>query len=511
MWARGYNAGSKEKPIIKQAYYLKYRLDGVQQLRKIGIFAPKVVPGNKTKDLLTPAEAMALAENIVSEAKADNDYFAKEQVLDTTAGKALRERLKDFFEAALFDEAQMQAGAKLKWMSDKARLTYFPENIGKSKQVRTGANVPRKDRKKDGSSQRPEPSYNNWRLSKENPEKFPVIDKPNYWNYVGCYNNFIAKSKIKIKLPGYQKAVLLREIPYNKIPIKNWVTLHKNITTHSVDRAEETLQMLRVFYNWLIEPKQGNDPKMRNAENPITEALSVPKVGLKQKKENKYGGKWHGSKPPENVETLSDKEINRLILAINSLCNPNPKTRDERRNNRNILSIFFRLLTGARPDVMQVLKWSDINSSRKEKILVSKGQKSFPLNIKFCKKLVFDRIEELKSREPNHPYIFASWKADGTPSGVADIRKNWAKVFKAAGLPEEFDYYNIKHTAANFMNKTTGDVEYIADSLGITKQVLIERYLRSGNKAEVQEKLEVAYEELISQATKEEKGLKVVH
>ena len=61
------------------------------------------------------------------------------------------------------------------------------------------------------------------------------------------------------------------------------------------------------------------------------------------------------------------------------------------------------------------------------------------------------------------------------------------------------------------MNKTTGDVEYIADSLGITKQVLIERYLRSGNKAEVQEKLEVAYEELISQATKEEKGLKVVH
>ena len=38
----------------------------------------------------------------------------------------------------------------------------------------------------------------------------PVIDKPNYWNYVGCYNNFIAKSKIKIKLPGYQKAVLLR-------------------------------------------------------------------------------------------------------------------------------------------------------------------------------------------------------------------------------------------------------------------------------------------------------------
>ena len=107
MWARGYNAGSKEKPIIKQAYYLKYRLDGVQQLRKIGIFAPKVVPGNKTKDLLTPAEAMALAENIVSEAKADNDYFAKEQVLDTTAGKALRERLKDFFEAALFDEAQI--------------------------------------------------------------------------------------------------------------------------------------------------------------------------------------------------------------------------------------------------------------------------------------------------------------------------------------------------------------------------------------------------------------------
>ena len=74
-------------------------------------------------------------------------------------------------------------------------------------------------------------------------------------------------------------------------------------------------------------------------------------------------------------------------------------------------------------------------------------------------------------------------------------------------MPEEFDYYNIKHTAANFMNKTTGDVEYIADSLGITKQVLIERYLRSGNKAEVQEKLEVAYEELISQATKEEERI----
>ena len=79
---------------------------------------------------------------------------------------------------------------------------------------------------------------------------------------------------------GGERKLLLKNMPYNKITGDPWKHLHQDITeAKSAYIANDTLQMLRVFYNWLIEPKQHNDPKMRDVENPISDALSTPTKG----------------------------------------------------------------------------------------------------------------------------------------------------------------------------------------------------------------------------------------
>ena len=502
MWARG----AKDQPA---SYYLKYRLYGVQKLIKIGTFTAKVEPKGKLKNILTPIEAQSKAEDIVSSAKADIDYFEQDDEKDNTQGEKLKDKLKEFFETILFTEEQRELGAKLVWMKDKNRLTYFPESTGK-RAVRKGKLLGTA-RKKDGTPTKAEPSYKNWQMSKENPDRYPAVDRDHYWAYVGVFNNWIAQDKRNYKIGGERK-LLLKNIPYNKVPKHAWVNLHKDITASKSNYiANDTLQMLRVFYNWLIEPKQHNDPRMRNAENPITDALSVPAVGpMMLKVEDPAGGKWHKQTPPEDIEALNDKQINKVILSINKLLIANPKKKADRMNNRNILLVLFRLITGARPDVAEVLKWSDIAKAKGSKLLLSKGRKKFKLNIQYCNKLVFKRIKELNSQEPGHKFVFSSWKMDGTEKGVSDIRDNWIKVFAEAGLKDGFRYYELKHTAANFIYKVTQDIDYTAECLGVTKDVLLKRYIRSSDKTELSDKVGLAFSEVVAQATKEEKGLKVV-
>tara|TARA_Y100001972_G_scaffold56314_1_gene69302 strand:+ start:549 stop:2132 length:1584 start_codon:yes stop_codon:yes gene_type:complete len=503
MWARGTKDG-------KQVYYLKYRLYGTQELKKIGTFTEKPVTKGKLKNILTPIEAQSKAEEIVSLAKQNINYFELKEDKDPSAGEPLRDKLKEFFEHILFTDEQRDRGVKLVWMKDKNRLTYFPEKTGKQA-VRKGKQLGTA-RKKDGTPTKAEPSYKDWKMSRDNPDKYPEVDRDHYWAYVGVFNNWIAQGKRKYKA-GSERKLLLKQIPYNKIPRQAWVDLHQDITAaRSNYIANDTLQMLRVFYNWLIEPKQGNDPRMRDAENPITDALSTPSKGpMILKVEDSRGGKWHKQEPPEDIESLDDKQMNQVILAINKLLIPNPTKKADRMNNRNILLVLFRLITGARPDVAEVLKWSDISKAKGSKLLLSKGRKKFRLNIQYCNKLVFKRIKELNSQEPGHKFVFASWKADNkTEKGVSDIRDNWVKVFNEAGLKDGFKYYQLKHTAANFIFKVTQDAEYGAECLGVTIDVFMKRYLRSSNKAVLADKVELAFTEVIAQATKEEKGLKIV-
>ena len=94
MWARG----AKDQPA---SYYLKYRLYGVQKLIKIGTFTAKVEPKGKLKNILTPIEAQSKAEDIVSSAKANIDYFEQDDEKDNTQGEKLKDKLKEFFETII--------------------------------------------------------------------------------------------------------------------------------------------------------------------------------------------------------------------------------------------------------------------------------------------------------------------------------------------------------------------------------------------------------------------------
>ena len=82
MWARGTKDG-------KQVYYLKYRLYGTQELKKIGTFTEKPVTKGKLKNILTPIEAQSKAEEIVSLAKQNINILLQVSHLETSSRNSL--------------------------------------------------------------------------------------------------------------------------------------------------------------------------------------------------------------------------------------------------------------------------------------------------------------------------------------------------------------------------------------------------------------------------------------
>ena len=107
-----------------------------------------------------------------------------------------------------------------------------------------------------------------------------------------------------------------------------------------------------------------------------------------------------------------------------------------------------------------------------------------PLNLSIVRGTVFDRIVQLDSREPDHPFIFASEDKLGNKIGTKKVSKTWKRVASKAGIPEGWDFYLLKHTAITIMMRlTSNNAKYVSDVTGVSVPTLLEYYYQDDPEA----------------------------
>ena len=483
---------------VIRAFYLHWRVDGKQKHQKIGTWVRSTDKVDEEAKMFTAAKAQSYAEDIRAAAnKGENLVVADAIKQSNPSDVKLKEKMREFFEEILFTPKQRAEGVKLSWFDSRNKLTYMPVRSEKEAKARSwqktkkiAANAALKDPEKPkGKPIIPEPRYRDYKLSRDNPKKYPRIDKDHYWSYVGNYNNYLATSNIMVKANNAKQGPKLMNCPYAAIPAKFWKELHREVKSRKSQHiANDVLQMMRVFYNWCIE--HNKDPNL--TENPISEALSIPSKGPRQKKLNTEGGTWFKIKAKDK-DILTNAQIDKLRNVIEDELVIEPKKAKDRLNNRSLLFILFRLYTGARPDVAEFLKWEHIEgkNKNKEKITVtSKGMDDTPLNLQMVRSTVFDRIIQLNSREPDHPYIFAGEDKLGNKVGTKKVTKTWKRVAAKAGIPEGWDFYLLKHTAITIMMRLTqNNVKYVSQTTGVSVQTLLEFYYQDDPEAKADKKV----------------------
>ncbi len=460
-----------------KSIYLYYKVKGVSQHKKIGEWAP-VGKSDPDKKIFTVDEARVEASNIKHRARTEgSDKVLMDKLTENYDPNAkLKDKLKIFFERALFTRAQLKAKVGLKWYNNRKNLTYLPvRGFEESKAL----HYKKKRLGKAKLPKEPEPRYRDKRFSNipENKDKYPHIEgKDHYWAYVGLYNNFIVPSKVMVKPLHAKQGPYLMNCPYHAIPKEFFKELHIEAAQKGSERlANDVLEMLRVFYNTLIED---GDPQITS--NPVSKGLSRPTKGLQQSKIDTEGEFWFDT-PPKEKDVLTNKQIDSLRDAIESEIIQDPQSFNQRAYNRTLLFIYFRLYTGVRPDVSKYLKWSMIEGKNQKKNNIPVQSKSmvFNLNIELVREVIFDRIIELKSREPDHPYIFAGYDSLGAQVGMYDIRKTWKKITKLANIPQDWKFYNLKHTAITVMMRLlSNNVTKVSKVTGVSVTTLLKYYVQ---------------------------------
>ena len=460
-----------DKGKINRTYYLRFRIKGGNPPRTTGILGYwNEAETKEDEDLYTIEGAREYARKVKKAGRFGQNLLATRMSTSSTSPKELKHKLKEFFEDILFNDAQRAQGVKLKLMSDKDRLTYLPERVsnigrkfGRSKLVGVA-----------------EPAYFDWKLQAKQPKKYPVVDRSIYWDYVSCYNNWIVSSEVKAKVPGHKKARLLKNINHNQIPQKAFKLLHKEILKKgSGYRANDVLEMLRVFYNWCI-----NNKDKYIQLNPVTEALSTKKFGPRNKKLE--GGTWAKTKRKKKT-ALTDDEIDAVLMSTGDLMYPNPTSFTQRHWNRSMYFIRFRFFTGARPDVGKYLTWEMLDKDVDEIEVVSKGG-NYDLKIRAAKKLVFNPMKATGNKEPDHRFVFSGYSKSGAQTGSFKSGKPWRRVCKEVGIKRKVDFYDIKHTAFTTISGIE-DYLYAAKVCGIDPKTAAEFYYLP-QEEKVQQKIE---------------------
>ena len=488
---RGVGAKSVLGP-IERKWYLRYKI----KLAKYEYKEREVVVGEWVEKDSQPedhkftiAGIMARSEEIRSAGSNGVDLLAAE--LPSGSPTELRHKLKEFFETILFEG---HPKAKLKWMADN-RLTYFPER----KVTKDGDNRKRRGVLVEGRPHnQAEPRYKDWEMSEDEPDKYPAISRDTYWDYVGEYNNWIHSSTVRSKpnaaVKG-SKGTLIKNINYNEITPKLFKSLHIEILGNDEKnprkyRANATLEMLRVFYNWLR-----NEEDKYITDNPVTKALSVPKTGPRPKNIDGKGtwAKITDKDIKKNKDEISEKKFNLLLKTIEDEIIESPTGKADRMRNRSLLFIQLRMMTGCRPDVGVDIKWENIKKKGHRieiESVVSKGR-TYNMNIKFAKGLIFDRIKEFNSDEPDHPFIFASEDKRGNQTGTKKVTKLWKRLREKCGIPRDWDFYNLKHTAISYLMKITdNDIAYVSEVTGVSKEIILKSYYTGSHTEENDQKVE---------------------
>ncbi len=292
----------------------------------------------------------------------------------------------------------------------------------------------------------------------------------------------------------------INEIRHNQTPLtfnelfKEYCLLYKNTL------SEKTYQTKVYYYNKHFKEKYGNniitDFKFKDAQLFVNELLEK---GLKPKTvknivndfkvlfnyaiKNEYVNK----NPFQYVEIpkfdnriyfdFTEEEIKRFIRT--ALNYPDQKFR----------GIFTFLLHGRRLNEVLSLTWENIDFENEIYFIppqINKARRFMTYQMTSLLKDVLQRQKILNQIQcPNSLYVFPS---SVTCRKIQDIRKQFKKLLKLAGIDKKMRIHDIRHLVASYSINYLGlSVEEVSYTLGHTSIEITQRYINP--RAEISKKV----------------------
>jgi len=225
-----------------------------------------------------------------------------------------------------------------------------------------------------------------------------------------------------------------------------------------------------------IERKDIYDYLAKNRQRPIGANRSLACMSSIMSKAELWGYRDRNSNPCFGVERFPENRRERFLSEQEFAALESAMQRAERNltESPHVLAMFRIMMhTGCRPGEARYLKWDYVDLTNRVIRLPKEATKEKRPKTLFITPYIEGVLKNIRRMEGN-PYVIVSERNDGKP--IADVKKPWDRIKKAAGITTELHLHDLRHSHASMANALGYSLPMIGALLGHTQAQTTLRY-----------------------------------
>ncbi len=225
-----------------------------------------------------------------------------------------------------------------------------------------------------------------------------------------------------------------------------------------------------------IERKDIYDYLAKNRQRPIGANRSLACMSSIMSKAELWGYRDRNSNPCFGVERFPENRRERFLSEQEFASLESAMQRAERNltESPHVLAMFRIMMhTGCRPGEARHLKWDYVDFTNRVIRLPKEATKEKRPKTLFITPYIEGVLKNIRRMEGN-PYVIVSERNDGKP--IADVKKPWDRIKKAAGITTELHLHDLRHSHASMANALGYSLPMIGALLGHTQAQTTLRY-----------------------------------
>lgn len=225
-----------------------------------------------------------------------------------------------------------------------------------------------------------------------------------------------------------------------------------------------------------IERKDIYDYLAKNRQRPIGANRSLACMSSIMSKAELWGYRERNSNPCFGVERFPENRRERFLSEQEFAALESAMQRAERNltESPHVLAMFRIMMhTGCRPGEARHLKWDYVDLTNRVIRLPKEATKEKRPKTLFITPYIEGVLKNIRRMEGN-PYVIVSERNDGKP--IADVKKPWDRIKKAAGITNELHLHDLRHSHASMANALGYSLPMIGALLGHTQAQTTLRY-----------------------------------
>lgn len=225
-----------------------------------------------------------------------------------------------------------------------------------------------------------------------------------------------------------------------------------------------------------IERKDIYDYLAKNRQRPIGANRSLACMSSIMSKAELWGYRERNSNPCFGVERFPENRRERFLSEQEFAALESAMQRAERNltESPHVLAMFRIMMhTGCRPGEARHLKWDYVDLTKRVIRLPKEATKEKRPKTLFITPYIEGVLKNIRRMEGN-PYVIVSERNDGKP--IADVKKPWDRIKKAAGITTELHLHDLRHSHASMANALGYSLPMIGALLGHTQAQTTLRY-----------------------------------